>query len=79
MIKGIEKRIIGYPELFSRIGATFINLKEPKQDEIAEICETNGIKDKETIAKICNEVKDLRGDLRRVERNILKDREKKAA
>ena len=78
MIKGIERRVIGYPELFSRIGATFIQLKQPTTDEIAEICEVNGIKDKTNVATICNEVKDLKGDLRRVERNILKDKEKKS-
>lgn len=79
MIKGIEKRVIGYPELFSRIGATFITLREPTTDEVAEICQNNGITDKLHITKVCNEVKDVKGDLRRVERNILKFKEKKSS
>jgi Cdc6-like AAA superfamily ATPase len=77
MTKGIEKSIIGYQEIFSRIGAQFINLLQPSRDEVAEICKNNGMTDPEKIAVACNEVADLRGDLRRVDRNILKDKMKK--
>ncbi len=76
MVRGMEKRTIGYPELFSRIGATFIRLKQPMMDEVQEILNVNGITDKEKVTIICNEVKDLKGDLRRAERNILKYKEK---
>lgn len=77
MNKGVEKNVIGYQELYSRIGATFILLKQPSTDEVTDICLANGITDANTIAIICNEVKDLKGDLRRVDRNMLKDKVKK--
>jgi DNA transposition AAA+ family ATPase len=73
-IKNLEKNTIGYQELFSRIGATFMNLKMPAQDEVQELCKVNGITDQNKVAVICNEIKDLKGDLRRFSRNHLKDR-----
>ena len=77
MIRGLDKNTVGYQELFSRIGATFMQLNMPSRDEIAEICKANGIADEQAISVVCNEVKDLKGDLRRVDRNILKDKVKK--
>lgn len=77
VVRGIDKNTVGYQELFSRIGASFIGLNIPSRDEVAEICQANGIEDAERIAIICNEVRDLKGDLRRVDRNILKDRLKR--
>lgn len=74
IIKGIAKNAIGYHELFSRIGASFVNLSMPSIDEIGEICKSNGIEDKEKIAEIANEVRQIGGDLRRIDRNILKDK-----
>jgi DNA transposition AAA+ family ATPase len=77
MIRGLDKNTVGYQELFSRIGATFVQLNTPSRDEIGEICKANGITDDQAVAVVCNEVKDLKGDLRRVDRNILKDKVKK--
>jgi DNA transposition AAA+ family ATPase len=81
----IEKRLergrnggkIGYQELFSRIGGRFIHLKQPTHDEITDICIANGITSKERIAYICNDVGQLKGDLRRVDRSILQDKVKR--
>lgn len=77
IVRGIERNTVGYSELFSRIGAVFMQLNMPSRDEVIEICRANGITDDVSINTICNEVKDLRGDLRRVDRNILKDKIKK--
>lgn len=72
VITGINLNKVGYRELFSRIGAQFITLNMPNRDEVTEICQVNGITEPERIAQVVNEVKDLKGDLRRVDRNILK-------
>lgn len=77
LLRGVERNTVGYNELFSRIGATFISLNKPSVDEVRAICLANGITDEQNINKVCNEVKDLRGDLRRVDRNILKEKFKK--
>ena len=75
--KGKARGTIGYQELFSRIGGRFIHLKQPTVDEITEICIANGITSKERIAYICNDVNELKGDLRRVDRSILQDKVKR--
>lgn len=77
LLKGVDRNTVGFSELFSRVGATFINLSRPTADEVKEICLANGITDEQKINLVCNEVKDLKGDLRRVARNILKDKFKK--
>jgi DNA transposition AAA+ family ATPase len=77
MNTGLRKNYIGYKELYSRIGGNFIPLSQPTFDEVAEICHVNGIENKERVTIICNEVKDLGGDLRRVDRNILKEKVKR--
>lgn len=74
MTRGINRGTIGYQELFSRIGSTFINLNAPNRAEIAEICHTNGINNTETVATICNEVMTNKGDLRRVDRSMLREK-----
>lgn len=76
MMTGLNKNVTGYQELYSRIGATFLNLNMPNRDEVAEICKANKITDAEAIAFIWNEVKEVGGDLRRVDRNILKTKVK---
>jgi DNA transposition AAA+ family ATPase len=75
--KGMDKNTSGFQELFSRIGATYISLNKPSADEIKEICIVNGITDPEAITIACNEVKELNGDLRRVDRILLKSKVKK--
>ncbi len=75
--RGLDNNTVGYQELYSRIGSKFINLNMPNREEVVEICKTNGIEDAENIAIICNQVQELRGDLRRVDRKILQDKVKK--
>lgn len=77
VLRNIDRNTVGYSEIFSRIGATFIQLLKPSIDEIGELCEANGITDNEEKAKVCNEVSQVNGDLRRVDRNILKSHLKK--
>jgi hypothetical protein len=72
--KGLNRRAIGFQEIFSRIGARFIKLPEVSKEEVVAICEANEIVDKEEVATIVNEVHDLHGDLRRIERNFLKSK-----
>jgi DNA transposition AAA+ family ATPase len=76
MKRGLDKNTTGYQELHSRIGASFIRLSAPTQDEVEEICKANGITDQKEMMTVVNEVKDLHGDLRRVDRNILKSKVK---
>lgn len=75
--KGLNKRSIGYQEIFSRIGARFITLPPVSKEEVIAICEANGITDKEEVHAIANEVHQLGGDLRRIERNFLKNEVRK--
>ena len=70
---GLRKNALGYQELFSRIGSRFIELQGVTSEEIKAICQANGIEKEEDIHRIINE---SAGDLRRVERNFLKDRAK---
>lgn len=74
MRKGIATNKNGYQELYSRIGSRFIHLRGASNKEIAEICRENGITDPEQVNTIINE---CYGDLRRVERNFLKDKMKR--
>lgn len=76
--RGIDRDQVGYQELFSRIGATFLNLNMPNRNEVAAICKANGITDDDTVATICNEVLTNKGDLRRVDRSVLKTKIKSA-
>ena len=71
--KGLSLNKTGYQEVFSRIGSRFIELHGTTPDEVRNICHANGITDAEDIARIVNE---YNGDLRRVERNLLKHRVK---
>jgi Cdc6-like AAA superfamily ATPase len=69
--KGVNTNKIGYKELLSRIGSAFIQLPGANAKEITEMCEANGINDRTEIAFIIN---DCKGDLRRVERSVLKNK-----
>jgi hypothetical protein len=69
MRKGVNQNKNGYQELYSRIGQKFIVLPRASNEDIAAICLANGITDQEEVARITNE---SMGDLRRVERNMLK-------
>jgi Cdc6-like AAA superfamily ATPase len=73
--KGINSNKGGYQELKSRIGQNFIMLPTANAAEIRLLCEANGITSEEEISRIINE---CNGDLRRVDRNVLKNRIRKS-
>lgn len=75
--RGVNRNTIGYGELFSRIGANFIQLKQPNAEEVREMCLVNGIRSTEVITTAVNEIKELKGDLRRLDRIILREKTKK--
>lgn len=74
MMKGLRTNKTGFQELFSRIGSKFIELHGTTPNEVREMCEVNGITQEEEIRAIIN---DYQGDLRRVERHLLKASAKK--
>lgn len=76
MRKGLNLNKNGYKELWSRIGSRFIELKGTTHKEVKQICEENGITDINEINTIINS---YGGDLRRVERSLLKARVKSIA
>lgn len=76
-VKALEKRIergrqhnkVGYDEMYSRFGSKFISLDPVRLEDVAAICEANGVTDQvdqEEIFFSCG------GDLRRVRREIQK-------
>jgi DNA transposition AAA+ family ATPase len=69
MMKGLRSNKTGFQELFSRIGSKFIELHGSTPAEVREMCVENGINQEEDIRAIINE---YQGDLRRVERQLLK-------
>jgi Cdc6-like AAA superfamily ATPase len=71
MKKGLGTNKIGYQELFSRIGSRFVELHGTTPAEVTELCQVNGITEREEIAKIVNE---YNGDLRRVDRSLLRNK-----
>lgn len=65
--KGVRNSRKGYKEIFSRIGRKFIPIPQVNDDEIAAVCEANGVKDEHTIGRIIN---DSEYDMRRVKRLV---------
>ncbi len=74
--KGLSTNRTGYQEVYSRIGAKFIELRGTDKEEVRTICNANGITDAEEINRVINE---YNGDLRRVERVLLKNRKKQSS
>jgi DNA transposition AAA+ family ATPase len=74
MMKGLKTNKTGFQELFSRIGSRFIELHGSTPAEVREMCQVNGITQEEEVSAILNE---YQGDLRRVERHLLKASAKK--
>lgn len=72
--RGVKARKPGFEELFSRIGRKFIELPGVKAAEVREICKANDINDPEDIETAVNE---FEGDLRRVDRLLVKNEMKK--
>lgn len=69
--RGLRLGKTGYEEIYSRIGSTHINLRGTSYDEVKAICMANGITDTEEINRLNNEYE---GDLRRVDRVVLKNK-----
>ncbi len=74
LMRGLRLGKTGYDEIYSRIGSAHIQLSGTTYDEVKAICEANGIDDLEEINRLHNEYS---GDLRRVDRVILKNKIKK--
>lgn len=68
--KGINSNKNGYQELKSRVGQNFIELPIASPDEVRELCKVHGITSDVQVATVVNE---FTGDLRRVERHVLKN------
>lgn len=69
ILKGKRLRRKGYAEIYSRIGRKFSRLPDLTKQDIASICEANGVSDEGIVSRIYNECDN---DLRRVERAVLK-------
>ena len=65
--RGVELNKEGYKEIYSRIGRKFIELDSVTSTDIASICLTNGIGNRQSIKTVIEESK---WDLRRVKRKI---------
>jgi hypothetical protein len=73
--RGVKLNKKGYNEIWSRIGRKCIELEGVCADDIAAICEANGIANARTIDKI---IDDSDSDLRRVKRRIHAEKKKAA-
>ncbi len=69
ILRGVERNTRGYKEIYSRIGSKFIELDGTNFNEVEAICKAHGITAKIDITEIYNS---YNGDLRAVERKILK-------
>ncbi len=75
MDRGIRYGKLGYEELSSRIGKVHIELKGTTKAEVVKICESRGLMDVEDKNEILNTYE---GDLRRVDRLVLRNKVSKA-
>lgn len=73
ILKGVAKNTKGFKEIQSRLGQKFITLDGTDKKEVAEICKAHGITDPLDITEIYNS---YRGDLRAIDRQILKKKMK---
>ncbi len=73
--RGVKLNKKGYNEIWSRIGRKCIEIEGVSADDIASICEANGIANARTIDKI---IDDSDSDLRRVKRRIHAEKKKAA-
>lgn len=71
ILRGVQRDKIGYREMYSRLGRTFIKLPDVTVQDVGNICLANGVTDGDTVIEIFNTCE---GDLRRVRRLI--EREK---
>lgn len=73
LLRGMRLGKTGYEEIWTRIGANHIQLQGTNYEEVTAICHANGITDPETINQLFNT---YQGNLRRVDRVILKEKVK---
>jgi hypothetical protein len=66
-LRGIKLGKKGYPEIYSRGGKKFIELKGVGSADVRNVCLVNGIADEKTIKEI---FQDSDNDLRRVKAKI---------
>jgi DNA transposition AAA+ family ATPase len=69
ILAGVQRDRIGYREMYSRLGRKFIKLPDASLQDVAAICQANGVTDQDVIVEIFNESE---GDMRRVRRSIVK-------
>ena len=74
MESGVNRNLIGYNELYSRIARRFVPLKSATRQEVMEICRLNGVEDRNAIQDVIDESADAQNDLRRVKRCIVKQK-----
>ena len=65
--RGVKLNKKGYNEIYSRIGRKCVELKGLTANDIAAVCQANGIEDDRQIQTI---IRECESDLRRVKRNI---------
>ncbi len=65
--RGVKLNKKGYSEIWSRVGRRCVSLNGINADDIASVCDANGVKAVRSIDRIIN---DSEGDLRRVKRRI---------
>jgi len=73
--RGIKLNKKGYNEIWSRVGRKCVNLTGLSADDIASVCEANGVSDQREIDRI---IDDSESDLRRVKRRIHASRKRVA-
>ena len=67
MHNGLRWNKKGYPEIYSRMGSKFVELKKISYEDVKLICENNGVTDEAVIEDIA---RDSEGDLRRVRQMV---------
>lgn len=68
--KGVSTGRKGFDELHSRICRRFVPLDEISRNEVAAICEVNGLTEKEAVKRVLREADDCGNDLRRVKKLV---------
>jgi hypothetical protein len=67
ILRGIDRNLKGFRELYSRMGKKFIHLPQITDEDVALVCMENGINDQRVIKAI---IDDSAHDLRRVKKKV---------
>ncbi|MFT3750931.1 MAG: AAA family ATPase [Agriterribacter sp.] len=70
--RGVERQKIGFEEIYSRIGSGYLRLNKATDHDIKMLCAAYGITEEKEVYTIINEIKGLKGDLRRFDANVVK-------